>query len=157
MMTQKEKGERFRSLHATGEVLLLPNPWDGGSARLLAGLGYQALATSSGAAAAALGRRDGRINRAEALAHCRLIVEATELPVAADLENGYAHAPAEVAETIRQAAATGLVGGSIEDSTGDPAQPQYDIPTAVARIEAAVAAARALPFPFTLTARAENF
>lgn len=156
-MTQNEKAERFQALHQGPEVLLIPNPWDGGSARMLAGLGYHALATSSAACAMTLGRRDGQISRDQALAHCRSIVQATNLPVAADLENGFASAPAEVAETIRLAAEAGLVGGSIEDSTGDKTKPQFDLSLATERIAAAVAAARALPFPFTLTARAENF
>lgn len=156
-MTQAEKAVRFKTLHECGEVLLLPNPWDGGSARMLAGLGYQALATSSWACAATLGRRDGRITREEALMHCRQIVQATEVPVAADLENGFGVEPEVVAETIRLAAEAGVVGGSIEDSTGDKERPQYDLSLAVERIEAAVAAARSLPFHFTLTARAENF
>ena len=156
-MTQQEKAERFRALHESNEVLLFPNPWDGGSARMLESLGFRALATSSGAAAATLGRRDGRMSREEALAHCRCIVEATDLPVAADLENGFASAPADVAQTIRLAAAAGLVGGSVEDSTGLRDKPQYDLSLATERIAAAVSAARALPFYFTLTARAENF
>lgn len=156
-MTQKEKAENFRALHRDNGVLLFPNPWDGGSARVLEKLGYQALATSSGACAATLGRRDGKIARAEALAHCRQIVEAVSLPVAADLENGFAHDPATVSETIRLAAEAGLVGGSIEDATGNPDRPQYDLTLATERITAAVTAARALPFPFMLTARAENY
>ncbi|HEU5071015.1 MAG TPA: isocitrate lyase/phosphoenolpyruvate mutase family protein [Verrucomicrobiae bacterium] len=156
-MNQNEKAARFQALHQSGEVLLFPNLWDGGSARMLEQLGFQALATSSGACAATLGRRDGKISRAEALAHCRQIVAATNLPVAADLENGFAHDPASVAETIRLAAEVGLVGGSIEDSSGDQNQPQYDLSLAVERIVAAVEAAKALPFKFTLTARAENF
>ena len=156
-MTQKEKADRFQALHQSRDVLLFPNPWDGGSARLLENLGYRALATSSAACAATLGRRDGKITRDEALAHCRQIVQATNLPVAADLENGFAVEPTTVAETIRLAAAAGLVGGSIEDSTGDKDKPQYDLSLATDRIAAAVSAARALPFHFTLTARAENF
>ena len=136
---------------------MFPNPWDGGSARLLENMGYPALATSSAACAATLGRRDGKITRDEALAHCRQIVQATKLPVAADLENGFAVEPTTVAETIRLAAAAGLVGGSIEDSTGDKDKPQYELSLATDRIAAAVSAARALPFHFTLTARAENF
>ena len=135
----------------------MANAGDGGSARLLAGLGFAALATSSGAAAGTLGRRDGQITRAEALAQAQIIVQATDLPVSADLEKGFADTPDGVAETIRLAAATGLVGCSIEDATGDPAQPLYEFEVAVARVAAAVQAARSLPFPFTLTARAENF
>ena len=155
-MTQKEKADRFQALHQSKDVLLFPNPWDGGSARLLENMGYPALATSSAACAATLGRRDGKITRDEALAHCRQIVQATKLPVAADLENGFAVEPTTVAETIRLAAAAGLVGGSIEDSTGDKDKPQYELSLATDRIAAAVSAARALPFHFTLTARAEK-
>jgi 2-methylisocitrate lyase-like PEP mutase family enzyme len=154
---QAEKGRRFRALHAGPGAFVIANAWDAGSARLLAGLGFAALATSSSAMAGTLGRRDGQVSREEALAHAAAIVAATELPVAADLENGYGHAPEAVAETIRLAAEAGLVGGSIEDFTGDPAQPVYDLEAAVARVRAAAEAARALPFPFTLTARAENF
>jgi 2-methylisocitrate lyase-like PEP mutase family enzyme len=134
----------------------MPNPWDIGSARLLAGLGFQALATSSAASAASLGRKDGRLTREEALAHARAIVDATELPVSADLEKGFGDAPEAVAETVRLAAEAGLVGCTIEDSTGNPEKPLYDFPAAVARIEAAARAAHALPFPFMLTARAHN-
>ena len=136
---------------------MIPNPWDAGSARILAGLGFAALATSSGASAGTLGRRDGRVTRTEALAHARAIVGATDLPVSADLEKGFGDAPSEAAETIRLAAEVGLVGGSIEDATGDPARPLYDIGHATERVAAAAQAARALSFPFTLTARAENF
>jgi len=156
-MTQIEKAHRFRALHEGSGVLLIPNPWDGGSARLLEHLDFDALATSSAASAGTLGRRDGRISRDEALAHARLIVQATRLPVSADLENGFDAAPAGVAETIRLAAEAGLVGCSIEDSSGDRHKPQYDIGHATERIAAAAEAARALAFPFTLTARAENF
>jgi 2-methylisocitrate lyase-like PEP mutase family enzyme len=124
---------------------------------MLGALGFEALATSSGAKAGVLGRRDGRVSRAEALAHARQIVEATELPVSADLEKGFGDAPDDAAATIREAAGVGLVGGSIEDATGDPARPLYDLAAATARITAAAAAARALPFRFMLTARAENF
>ncbi|MEO8803162.1 MAG: isocitrate lyase/phosphoenolpyruvate mutase family protein [Rudaea sp.] len=155
--SQHTKAKRFRALHENSKALLIPNPWDAGSARVLAALGYQALATSSGAAAGVLGRRDGEISRDEALTHAREIVTATDLPVSADLEHGFGDAPDTVAETIRLAAVAGLVGGSIEDSTGNPAQPQYPFDIAVARVAAAIAAARALDFPFTLTARAENF
>ncbi len=155
--TQTEKASRFRELHRGTGVFLIPNPWDGGSARMLAQLGFEALATSSGASAGTLGRRDGRISRDEALAHARVIAQATRLPVSADLENGFAADPSAVAETVRLAAEAGLVGCSIEDSTADRSRPQYETSYAVKRIAAAVAAARALPFPFTLTARAENF
>jgi 2-methylisocitrate lyase-like PEP mutase family enzyme len=155
--TQNEKGVKFRSLHAGPGAFVFPNPWDIVSARMLASLGFPALATSSGAMAATFGRRDGKVTRDEALAHCRTIVAATDLPVAADLERGFADQPEQVAETIRLAAASGVVGGSIEDATGDPAQPIYDIDFAAKRIEAAARAARELSFPFTLTARAENY
>jgi 2-methylisocitrate lyase-like PEP mutase family enzyme len=155
--TQAEKAQAFRALHAGPHAFVIANPWDTVSARMLAALGYQALATSSGAMAAMFGRRDGKVSREEALAHCRLIVAATDLPVAGDLERGFADSPTGVAETIRMAAQAGLVGGSIEDATGDPDKPIYDIQLATDRIEAAASAARALPFPFTLTARAENF
>src|SRR6202030_2353510 len=132
-------------------------PWDVGSARILTGLGFQALATSSAASASALGRRDGGLTRNEALAHARLVVDATDLPVSADLEKGFGDAPEAVAETIRLAAETGLVGCTIEDATGNPDAPIFEIGHATERIAAAAAAARALPFPFTLTGRTENF
>jgi 2-methylisocitrate lyase-like PEP mutase family enzyme len=156
-MSQGDKAARFRALHERPGAFVIPNPWDAGSARVLAGLGFSALATSSGASAGTLGRRDGKVTRGEALAHARAIVEATDLPVSADLEKGFGDAPAEAAETIRLAAEVGLVGGSIEDATGDPARPLYDMGQATERVAAAVEAARALAFPFTLTARAENF
>jgi 2-methylisocitrate lyase-like PEP mutase family enzyme len=155
--TQYEKAIRFKSLHDGPGVFVMPNPWDVGSALLLAGLGFQALATSSAASAAALGRRDGMLVREEALAHARTIVDATDLPVSADLEKGFGDAPAVVAETIRLAAGAGLVGCTIEDSTGSPEAPLYDVHLAAERMEAAAFAARALPFPFILTARAHNF
>jgi 2-methylisocitrate lyase-like PEP mutase family enzyme len=154
--SQSDKATRFRALHQ-GPAFVIPNPWDAGSARILAGLGFQALATSSGASAGILGRRDGKVLRDEALAHARAIVEATDLPVSADLEKGFGDAPASAAETIRLAAGVGLVGGSIEDATGDKDKPLYDIAQATERVTAAVQAARALSFPFTLTARAEGF
>jgi len=157
MPTQTEKARLFRALHAAPDAFVIANAWDAGSARMLAALGFKAIATSSGAHAGMLGRRDGRVTRQEAMAHCRLIVEATDLPVSADLENGFGHAPDDAAETIHMAAATGLVGASIEDATGDASAPFYDMRTATARIAAAAAAARAQDFPFTLTARTENF
>ncbi|HET9489424.1 MAG TPA: isocitrate lyase/phosphoenolpyruvate mutase family protein [Methylomirabilota bacterium] len=156
-MTQLEKATRFRALHEGPGAFVIPNPWDAGSARLLASLGFLALATSSGACAGVLGRRDGQVTRDEALAHARAIVEATDLPVSADLEKGFGDAKAVVAQTIRLAAAVGLVGASIEDATGDKDRPRYDIGQATERIAAAVEAARGLGFPFTLTARTENF
>ena len=157
MSSRAEKAARFRALHQGPGAFLIGNAWDAGSARILAGLGFPALATSSGASAAVRGRKDGQLSRDEALAHAREIVAATDLPVAGDLENGFGESPAQVAETIRLAAAAGLVGGSIEDFTGDKAHPFYALDLAVQRIAAAAAAARALPFPFTLTARCEHF
>jgi 2-methylisocitrate lyase-like PEP mutase family enzyme len=155
--TQIEKANRFKALHQRPRAFVIANAWDAGSARILAGLGFLALATSSGASAGVLGRRDGQVTRDEALAQARAIALATDLPLSADLEKGFGDAPDVVAETIRLAAATGLVGGSIEDATGDKDKPLYDFDYAVERIVAAVQAARALPFPFTLTARTENF
>jgi 2-methylisocitrate lyase-like PEP mutase family enzyme len=155
--SQAEKAGRFVALHRGPGAFVIPNPWDAGSARILAGLGFPALATSSGASAGVLGTRDGKVTRDEALAHARAIVAATDLPVSADLEKGFGDAPADAALTIRLAAEAGLVGGSIEDATGDKARPLYDIGHAAERVAAAVQAARSLPFPFTLTARAENF
>ena len=155
-LTQNDKGARFRALHDGPGAFVIPNPWDVGSARILAGLGFQALATSSAASACALGRRDGELTRDEALAHARLIVDATDLPVSADLEKGFGDAPEVVAETIRLAAEVGLVGCTIEDATGNPDSPLYDVHLAVERIAAAAQAVRALPFPFILTARAHN-
>jgi 2-methylisocitrate lyase-like PEP mutase family enzyme len=155
--SQGDKAIRFRALHRGPGAFIMPNPWYAGSARLLAGLGFQALATSSGASAGTLGRRDGTVTREEALAHARAIVTATDLPVSADLEKGFGDAPEVVAETIRLAAGVGLVGGSIEDATGTKDKPLYDIVQATERVAAAVQAGRALPFPFTVTAPAENF
>lgn len=154
---QTTKADRFRALHQGPRAFVVANAWDAGSARMLAGLGFQALATSSGASAGVLGKRDGHVTRDEALAHARAIVEAVELPVSADLEKGFGDAPAAAAETIRLAGEVGLVGGSIEDATGDRDKPLYDVGHATERVAAAVQAARALPFAFTLTARAENF
>jgi len=155
--TQAQRAARFLALHQAPGCFLIANAWDGGSARILGGLGFEALATSSGASAGTLGRVDGLVTRGEALAHARAIVEATDLPVSADLENGFADAPQEAAHTIALAAEAGLVGGSIEDATGDPERPLYDFDHAVERVAAAAEAARALPFPFTLTARSEGF
>lgn len=158
-LNQTQKGERFRALHQGPETFVIPNPWDAGTARILASLGFPALATTSAGFAFTLGRPDhpGSLARDEVLAHARSIVDATPLPVSADLENGYGDSPETVAETIRLAAAAGLVGGSIEDATGDSHRPIYDHSHAVERVIAAVAAARSLPFPFMLVARAENF
>ena len=156
-VTQNEKAARFRALHDGPSAFVIPNPWDVGSAGILAGLGFQALATSSAASASALGRRDRGLARDEALAHARLIVDATDLPVSADLENGFGDAPEMVAETIRLAAEVGLVGCTIEDSTGNSDSSLYDFDLAVERIAAAARVARALPFAFMLTARAHNF
>src|SRR6059058_6120137 len=155
--SQHDKAARFRALHQAPGAFVIPNPWDAGSARLLAGLGFQALATSSGASAGILGRRDGTVTREESLANARMIVEATDLPVSADLEKCFGDAPAVVAETIRLAAGVGLVGGSVEDATGEKDRPLYDIGQATERVAAAAQAARALPFPFMLTARTESF
>ena len=157
MTTQQDKANRFRTLHEAPGVFVIANAWDGGSARILTGLGFRALATSSGACAATLGRIDGKITRDEALAHARTIVAAVDCPVSGDLEKGFGDAPEVVAETVRLAADTGLVGCSIEDATGNKDKPLYDMEHAVARIAAAVEAARGLPFPFTLTARTENY
>ena len=156
-VSQNDKALRFQALHQAPGYFVIPNPWDGASARILAGLGFLALATSSGAQAGTLGRRDGKVTRDEALAHARAIVAATDLPVAADLEKGFGDAPAAAAETIRRAGEVGLVGGSIEDATGERERPLYDIGQATERVAAAVEAARKLPFPFMLTARSENF
>jgi 2-methylisocitrate lyase-like PEP mutase family enzyme len=156
-MSQSDKAARFRALHEAPGAFVIPNPWDGGSARILAALGFQALATSSGAQAGSFGRKDGKTTREEALAHCRVIVNATDLPVSADLEKCFGDEPKVVAETIRLAAGVGLVGGSVEDATGDKQKPLFDHGQATERVAAAVEAARASGFPFTLTARTESF
>jgi len=158
-LTQAEKARRFAALHRREGAFVIPNPWDAGTARILAGLGFEALTTTSAGLAFTLGRRDGEgsLTRAETLANAKAIVDATDLPVAADLENGYGASPEAAAETIRLAADAGLVGGSIEDATGDARRPIYELAHAVERVAAAVEAARALPFPFMLVARAENF
>ncbi len=157
MTTQSEKAKAFRDLHQRKGAFVIPNPWDAGTARLLAHLGFEALATTSAGFAFSQGRPDGGVTRADTMAHVRAIVGATELPVSADLEGGFGDAPEDCAETIRQGAAAGLVGGSIEDSTGRKDDPIYAHDRAVERVRAAVATARSLPFPFTLTARSENF
>jgi 2-methylisocitrate lyase-like PEP mutase family enzyme len=156
-MNQMDKATRFRALHEAAGAFVIGNAWDAGSARVLAGAGLVALATSSGAAAGVLGRRDGSVSRDEAMANARAVAGACDLPVSGDLENGYGHDAHAVAETIRLAAQAGLVGGSIEDYGGQAALPLYPLQQAVQRIEAAVQAARALPWPFTLTGRCENF
>jgi len=159
MTTQAQKAAAFRALHERAGAFIIPNPWDAGTARLLTALGFEALATTSLGLANTLGRADGTgaVSRAEVLANCTEIAGATHLPVSADLENCYAHEPRAAAEMIRLAAEAGVVGGSIEDATGDAQQPIYDFDLAVERVHAAAEMARSLPFPFTLTARAENF
>jgi 2-methylisocitrate lyase-like PEP mutase family enzyme len=144
MGTQAEKAKAFRALHERNEAFIIPNPWDVGTARMLARLGFEALATTSMGFALSIGKQDNAAGRDAVLAHAAALTSATELPISADLENGFGDAPEMAAETIRQAAKAGLVGGSIEDATGRTDNP-------------AVAAARSLPFPFTLTARAENY
>jgi 2-methylisocitrate lyase-like PEP mutase family enzyme len=158
--SQAEKAERFQALHARLGAFVIPNPWDAGTARILTGLGFEALTTTSAGLAFTLGRRDGigAITRDETFANAKAIVEATDLPVAADLENGFGHTPGAAAETIRLAGeVAGLVGGSIEDSSGDLRRPIYDFQHAVDRVAAAAEAARALSLPFVLVGRAENF
>jgi 2-methylisocitrate lyase-like PEP mutase family enzyme len=157
MITQAEKGKNFRALHEQDKAFIIPNPYDIGTARILAHLGFEALATTSAGFAFSVGQADNTIGRERMLAHVSDIVSATDLPVSADLENGFGDAPETAAETIRMAAATGLVGGSIEDSTGLDDEPIYEFELAVERVRAAVEASRALPFTFTLTARAENY
>ena len=158
MTTQHDKASSFRHLHERPGAFVIPNPWDAGTAVILASLGFEALATTSAGLAFALGLRDGGgLDREAAIANVRAIAGATDLPVSADLENCYADDPKVAAQTLVMAAEAGAVGGSIEDATGDPARPIYDFTLAVERVAAAVEAVRALPFPFTLTARAENF
>jgi 2-methylisocitrate lyase-like PEP mutase family enzyme len=159
VVDQEQKAKRFRALHERPGAFVIPNPWDAGTARILTGLGFEALTTTSAGLAFTLGRRDGdgSVTREDALANARAIVEATDLPVAADLENGYGRAPEAAAETIRLAAEVGLVGASIEDSTGDREKPIDDFTRAVERVAAAAEAARALSFPFMFVARAENY
>jgi len=158
--TQTEKGSLFRALHARPGAFVIPNPWDAGSARILAHIGFEALTTTSAGLAFSLGKRDGtgEVTRDETIANAKSIADATDLPVAADLENGFGDSPEAAAETIRLAGEVGgLVGGSIEDASGDPRRPIYDFQHAVERVAAAAEAARALPFPFVFVARAENF
>jgi 2-methylisocitrate lyase-like PEP mutase family enzyme len=154
---RKAKADVFYALHHGPKAFIIPNPWDAGSARLLAHLGFKALATTSMGYAFSIGQRDGTLTREQTFANAADLASATDLPVSADLENGFGDSPEEVAETIKLTAATGIVGGSIGDASGNPDAPIYDIGLAVARIEAAVAAAEALPYKFTLTARAENY
>jgi 2-methylisocitrate lyase-like PEP mutase family enzyme len=157
MTSQLEKATRFLDLHRPGNPLLLPNPWDQGSAKLLASLGFQALATTSSGFAATMGRLDGSVSRDEALAHAAAIVTATELPVSADLESGFGDNPGSVARTVTLAAEAGLAGFSVEDFTGDGDEPIYDMVLAVERVAAAAEAAHAGPVRLVLTARAENY
>lgn len=159
MRTQAEKGRIFRELHERPGIFVIPNPWDAGTAKLLWSLGFEALATTSLGFASSIGRSDGTlsITREELIENCRQIAQATDLPVNADLENGYADEPEKAAEIFRLAAEAGVVGGSIEDSTGNRDKPIYDFDFAVARVRAAAKVVRGLPFTFTLTARAENF
>jgi 2-methylisocitrate lyase-like PEP mutase family enzyme len=158
-MDQSKKAAHFEALHGRPGAFVIPNPWDAGSARILSSMGFEALATTSAGLAFSLGRRDaeGALTRDDILTNAKAIVDATDLPVSADLENGFGHSPEEVAETIRRAASVGLVGGSIEDATGSPDKPIYDFGHAVERIAAAAEAARGLPFRFMVVARCENF
>ena len=155
MATQQEKGDAFRSLHQ-GDPFVIPNPWDAGSAKVLAGLGFKALATTSGGFAFTLGRPDGQVTLDDTRAHVASLTEATDLPVSVDLENGYGPAPEDAARAITGVAEAGAVGGSIEDYDREQDR-VYEVAEAVERLAAAVEAARAVDFPFTLTARAENY
>jgi len=157
MQTQAQKGQAFRALHHRDGAFIIPNPWDVGSARLLAHLGFEALATTSMGYAFSIGKPDGSLKREETLANAADLSRATDLPVSVDLEKGFGDAPEVAAETIRLAAATGAVGGSIEDATGHWDNPIFELQHAADRVRAAVEAARSLPFTFTLTARAENY
>jgi 2-methylisocitrate lyase-like PEP mutase family enzyme len=157
MVTQTKKAQTFRSLHERDRTFIIPNPWDTGTARLLAHLGFEALATTSAGYAFSAGQRDNTIERDEMMTHLSAIASATDLPVSADLENGFGDTPEIAAETIRLAAAAGVVGGSIEDATGRADHPIYEKEQAVERMRAAAEAAHALPFTFTLTGRAENY
>ena len=155
--SQVEKGKTFRALHERHGAFIVPNPWDVGSARLLAHFGFEALATTSMGYAFSCGRLDNRMGREQTLSYASEVVSGTPLPVTADLENGFGDSPDVVAETVRLAADRGLVGGSIEDATGRPDDPIYELHHAVERVRAAAEQAHSLPFPFTLTARAENY
>ena len=158
MSLPADRAEAFRALHERRGIFAIPNPWDAGSASLLEQMGFEALATTSAGFAYSIGRPDGEgaISRDETLANARAIVDATTLPVSADLENGFGDDPESCAETIRRAAAAGLCGGSIEDATGRADDPIYAYDLSIERVKAAVKAARLLPLPFVLTARAEN-
>jgi 2-methylisocitrate lyase-like PEP mutase family enzyme len=156
--SQAERGEAFRQLHRRDGAFIIPNPFDAGTARLLESLGFEALATTSSGFAATLGRTDNSLERELVIEHMRVIAAATDLPVNGDLEDGFGPTPEAAAETIRLGAEAGLAGGSIEDSTNRPGgEPLYEVELAAERVRAAVEAAAAMPFPFTLTARAENF
>ncbi|MCY4318408.1 MAG: isocitrate lyase/phosphoenolpyruvate mutase family protein [Alphaproteobacteria bacterium] len=155
--TQHEKATHFRALHEGDVPFVIANPFDIGSAKILAAMGFAALATSSGGFAGTLGRRDGQVTRGEALAHAQAVVEAVDLPVSADFENGFGHAPAEAAETVSLAIGAGLAGCSIEDATQEGERPLYHIDEAAARMAAAAAAAHATEIPFVLTGRTEGF
>lgn len=155
--TPARAGEVFRALHERDGAFIIPNPWDVGTARVLASMGFEALATTSAGLAFSLGLPEGRVSREATLAHCRAIVSATDLPVSADLEKGFGDTPESVAETVRAAAETGLAGCSIEDHTGRRDEPIFEFALAVDRIEAAATACRGLPHDFVLTARCENF
>ena len=159
MVTQAEKARVFKALHDRAGCFLIPNPWDAGTAKLLAQLGFEALATTSAGLAFALGKPDGtgRVTRDETLTNAHAIVAATDLPVSADLEDGFGSKPEAAVETVRRAAAVGLVGGSIEDSTREGDSPIYELSHAVERVKAAAEAAKALHFPFMLVGRAENY
>ena len=156
MRTQAEKAQAFRALHQRPGAFIIPNPWEVGTAKMLAGMGFEALATTSSGLAQMLGHATGRVTRAEVIENCRMIADATDLPVNADLENCFAHEPDAAAEAIRLATEAGAVGASIEDFTGDPKDPIYNFDLSVARVRAAVKAANAQPVPILLTARAEN-
>ena len=156
-LTQTEKGRNFRAFHESDRAFIIPNPWDPGTARLLAHMGFQALASTSMGYAFSIGKCDNTVGRDHIVAHIASIASATDLPVSADLENGFGDAPEVAAETIRLAAATGVVGGSIEDATGRADPPIYEKEHAADRLRAAAEAARSLPFTFTLTGRAENY
>jgi 2-methylisocitrate lyase-like PEP mutase family enzyme len=157
MKTQREKGEVFRALHEREGAFIIPNPWDAGTARMLAPMGFEALATTSAGNAFSHGKKDGMMGRDATLENATEIVAASDLPVSCDLENGFGDGAEAAAETIRMAAAAGLVGGSIEDATGREDEPIYEMGPSMERVRAAAEAAHALPFAFMLTARAENY